>query len=94
MVRIIAVAALASMSLGYAQAGEALSPLQIAQQIFAKADTNGDGALTQAEHEAAGLGRFGASFADFDLDKDSTVTLEEYEAVFKRHHKGMVGTSA
>ena len=77
-----------------AQAGEGMTPLEIAQQIFARADSDGNGALTEAEHKAAGLGRFGASFADFDLNNDSTVTLQEYEAVFERFHRGMGGSSA
>ena len=94
MVRIVLVAALAGISLGAAQAGETMSPLEMAQKIFANADTDGNGVLSEAEHEAAGLERFGVSFADFDLNKDSSITLQEYEAIFEKHHKGMAGTSA
>ena len=79
---------------GAAVAGEAESPLRLAQKIFEAADSNGDGALTAAEHSNAGLGRFGASFGDFDLDDDDRVTWSEYKTLFERHHKGMQGRAA
>ncbi len=94
MIRIITLAALASLATGSAFAGEKPSPLKIAQHIFEKADTDKNGVLTINEHEAAGLGRFGASFADFDVDRNSEVTWDEYRALFERHHKGVGERSA
>ena len=87
MSRIVLAFLLASLSAGSALAGEAQTPLSMAQRIFEAADSNADGALTAEEHGNAGLGRFGASFDDFDLDGDSRVTWSEYKALFERHHK-------
>ena len=86
MNRIFAAAALAALIAPAAIAGEQPSPLAIAQHIFEKADADKDGLLTPEEHESAGLGRFGASFSDFDLDRDSRVTWDEYRSIFERHH--------
>ncbi len=94
MIRIVTIAALAGFASGPALAGEQPSPLKIAQHIFEKADTDDNGVLTINEHKAAGLGRFGASFADFDVDQNSEVTWDEYRALFERHHRGIDERSA
>ena len=88
MIRIIAVAALV-LSAQPAIAGGGKTALDVAQHVFTKADTNEDGVLTAKEHEAAGLGNYGATFSDFDLDNDSRVSWDEYKAVFERHHKNL-----
>lgn len=91
----IAIAATAfSLSLSGAHAGDTVSPLEIARQVFVKADSDGNGALTEAEHSDAGLGRFGATFADLDLNNDDSISLQEYVTVFRKHHKGLLGRSA
>ena len=87
MTRLPVAAALALMVSTTAFAGEQPSPLAIAQHIFEKADVDKDGVLTRDEHESAGLGRFGAEFADFDADRDSRVTWDEYRTLFERHHQ-------
>ena len=94
MICVAAAVALAVFTAGNVLAGEALSPAEIAQHIFTQADTDKDGVLTRSEHESAGLGRYGAEFGDFDLDKDSRVTWDEYKALFDRHHKDLGGRSA
>ncbi len=87
MTRIFAAAALACLAVSPASAGDGASPLKVAQHVFEKADTDNNGVLTIAEHESAGLGRFGASFADFDADRNEEITWDEYKALFQRHHK-------
>ena len=87
MIRIAMVAVVAIAAIPIATAGEFHSPLQIAQHIFTAADTDQNGALSPAEHEAAGLGRHGIIFADFDVDQDSQITWNEYKTVFERYHK-------
>ena len=87
MVRTMLAATLAFSSAGIAFAGDGLSPLNLAHHIFTKADANKDGVLTAKEHQSAGLGRYGVSFVDFDLDDDNKVSWEEYKSVFERHHK-------
>ncbi len=94
MSRIVLVLLLASLGTGGALAGESQTPMSLAQRIFEAADSNGDGALTAEEHGKAGLGRFGASFGDFDLDGDSRVTWSEYKTLFQRHHKTPAGRAA
>ena len=89
MTRILAAAAVACLAASPAFAGERPSPLKIAQHIFEKADTDKNGVLTISEHKSAGLDRFGASFADFDVDRNSKITWDEYKALFQRHHKGV-----
>lgn len=89
MFRSVIVAALMVSGAATASAGESLSPIDLAQHIFRHADADKDGVLTAKEHEAAGLGRYGVSFVDFDLDDDNRVSWEEYRALFERHHKAM-----
>ena len=60
--------------------------MDVAQHIFENADGNNDGILTPMEHEAAGLGKYGADFPVFDIDKDGNVTLKEYRTIFDRFH--------
>ena len=86
MPRVFLGAALALLIAPAASAGEQSSPLAIAQHIFEQADADKNGVLTPGEHVSAGLDRFGASFADFDLDRDSQVTWDEYRSIFERHH--------
>ena len=93
MIRSLTLAAFLAAS-GTAAAGEAQSALDMAKHIFDSADSDKNGALTINEHKAAGLGRLGAEFSTFDLDKDSKVTWEEYKTVFERHHSDLKGRSA
>ena len=86
MIRALTVALIVLSSATSVLAGETLTPIQAAEHIFKAADSNKDGVLTETEHDAAGLGRYGAAFVDFDADTDSKVTWDEYKAVFERHH--------
>jgi|GEM_PF-5956263 len=61
----------------------------IADHIFSHADSDKDGAMTSEEYASGGLGKYGASFGDFDLDRDGRVTLAEYREVFARFHSGV-----
>lgn len=54
---------------------------------FAAADKNGDGALTKAEAEAAGMTRLSQNFDAVDTNKDGKVTRAEL-AAFRAAHKG------
>ncbi len=87
MKHVITAAALICLTTGAAVAEEGSTSLELAQHIFTHADVDNDGVLTATEHSAAGLGRYGASFSDFDLDQDSKVTWDEYRTVFERYHK-------
>ncbi len=87
MIRIATATVLVLLGTNAAFAGGSYSLIEIAQHIFVKADADQDGALTAKEHASAGLGRFGASFGDLDLDNDSRVTWAEYKVAFERHHK-------
>ena len=58
----------------------------MALHLFAKADTNGDGAISAEEYEAAGYSRFGGSFEALDADVDGAVTEAEYLDAFTRAH--------
>ena len=59
----------------------------VAEHIFVKADSNNDGVMTRAEHDAAGLPRWGSNFDEFDLDGNGSVSLDEYKTVFIRCHE-------
>ncbi len=73
---------------GVAWADKPETPFAIAEHIFTKADVDKDGAMTPDEYAGGGLGNYGASFEDFDLDKDGRVTFAEYRKVFARFHGG------
>jgi len=69
-----------------AVAGEGCGAKTAVREIFDSADTNGDGALTQAEYERAELQRFGVSFSQSDTNADGRTTLPEYLELYERHH--------
>ena len=71
---------------GNASAGQSMDALAIAEHIFTKTDVNNDGSLTLEEYVDAGLDQYGASFEDFDMDDNKTITLAEYRALFLRFH--------
>ena len=54
---------------------------------FVAADKNGDGALTKAEADAAGLKRLSENFAAIDTNKDGKVTRAEL-AAYRAARKG------
>lgn len=54
---------------------------------FKQADTNGDGAISKAEFEAANAKRSAAMFDRLDANKDGKVTREEMKAA-RSEHKG------
>ena len=60
--------------------------MDVAQHIFEKADANKDGILTQTEHDAAGLGKYGTNLPIFDVNNDGQVTLREYRKIYNRFH--------
>src|SRR5262245_32075319 len=53
-------------------------------ESFTKADTDGDGRLSQAEAEQ-GMPRLGRDFADVDADKDGFVTRDEIKSHMQSH---------
>lgn len=58
---------------------------------FKKADSNGDGALSKAEVDAAGMKRLSSNFDKIDANKDGKITKEEMKAAHgtrKGEHKG------
>jgi hypothetical protein len=58
---------------------------------FKAADKNGDGALTKAEADAAGMKRLTKNFDAIDANKDGKVTPDEmkaYRTAHKGEHKG------
>ena len=86
MIRIAIAAVLVLLGTNAAVAGGNYTLFDIAVFIFVKADADKDGVLTVNEHTSAGLGRYGASFGELDLDNDSRVTWDEYKTVFERYH--------
>lgn len=82
---ILALAALVCVASG-ASAGPGCGSASAVQHVFEAADANGDGLLTRAEYEGAGLEAFGVSFAESDLDGDGATTLLEYETLYEMHH--------
>ena len=58
---------------------------------FKKADTNGDGALSKAEADAAGMKRLSANFDKIDANKDGKITPEEMKAARGAHKGGRNG---
>jgi len=59
---------------------------EVVRQLFAMADADANGRLTPSEYRAAGLARYGVSFEDCDADADGETTLDEYLALYDRHH--------
>lgn len=66
-----------------AQTAPATSKADQAAAMFAKADSDGDGALSAAEWKAAG--RRDRGFAMADTDKDGKVTADELRALAAKH---------
>ena len=50
------------------------------------ADADSDGVLTSNQHDWSGLGRYGVTFTDFDLNGDDLVTWQEHKGIFKLYH--------
>ena len=69
-----------------ALAGGAQDAAAVVEHIFEQADRDGDGSLTPAEFEGAGLGNYGVSFDDSDLNGDGEVSMAEYLEIYHRHH--------
>ena len=79
---------LAAASGAHAGSGKGMNVTAVAEHIFTQADADRDGAMTREEYAQGGLGKYGATFADFDLDEDGRVTRAEYHEVFARFHSG------
>lgn len=58
----------------------------VVTHIFEAADTDASGGLSPGEYADAELGRFGVSFSDCDSDSDGEIGIDEYIALYKRHH--------
>ncbi len=54
----------------------------IVHEMLAEVDTNGDGALSQDEINLA----IDARFTQFDANSDGSLSLEEFQALWARHH--------
>ena len=61
---------------GFGHHGGMMRPL--AHEMLASVDANSDGALSQAEIDAA----IDARFAEFDANKDTNLSLEEFQALW------------
>ena len=66
----------------------------VVAHIFETADADGDGRLTRAEYEGAGLQGFGVSFDESDLNADGETTMGEYLELYLRHHPSKDRSSA
>ena len=69
-----------------ANAGGSCSAGSRVRHVFEAADADGDGLLSEAEYDGAGLAQFGASFAESDLDADGATSLAEYLELYRRFH--------
>ncbi len=58
------------------------------------ADKNGDGAISKAEADAAGMKRLSANFDKLDTNKDGKLTRDEMKAGRKAHHAERKGAPA
>jgi Ca2+-binding EF-hand superfamily protein len=67
---------------GFAQPSSTAFAYKVEQQ-FKAADKNGDGALTKAEAESAGMGRVVRHFDRIDGNKDGKITPDELRAVLR-----------
>jgi Ca2+-binding EF-hand superfamily protein len=74
-------------SSGFAQPSSATLTYKLEQQ-FEAADKNGDGALTKAEAEAAGMSRVVRHFDRIDGNKDGKITPDELRAVVRARLAG------
>ena len=82
------VMSLAALSSASAGSGQGMNAAAVAEHIFSHADADENGTMSPDEYVKGGLGKYGAKFADFDLDQDGQVTREEYHEVFARFHSG------
>ncbi len=76
------------------QAGQGMDASAVAEHIFSKTDADKDGVVTPAEYTAAGLGKYGVAFEDFDADDDARITLAEYRSLFVKFHSGAAESDA
>ena len=60
--------------------------IAVVTHIFEVADTDASGALSRSEYDEADLARFGVSFADCDANSDGEIGVDEYIALYRRHH--------
>lgn len=58
------------------------------------ADKNGDGAISKAEADAAGMKRLSANFDKLDTNKDGKLTRDEMKAGRTAHHAERKGAPA
>lgn len=65
------------------QTGDSKRPKYLAKfdERFKSADRDGDGALTKAEAEGAGMGKIVDHFERIDGNRDGKVTLDELRAI-------------
>ena len=68
--------------------------VSVVKHIFDAADRNRDGLLTQVEYEEAGLQNFGVPFSESDANSDGTTSIDEYMALYQRHHPPVDGAEA
>ena len=71
-----------------AVAGEPGRGLSVVEHIFDMADRNGDGVLSRAEYDGAGLPAYGVSFDASDLDSNGETSKAEYIELYERLHPG------
>jgi hypothetical protein len=92
---IVPFALAALLAAGPASAGEGCGSAEAkVRHIFAAADGDHDGRLSQAEYENAGLQGFGVSFDESDADGDGVTTLDEYLDLYHRTHPPADGSEA
>ena len=82
----ILVAFLIALDTRSASAESGSDARSIVSHIFRMADTDGSGSLSPLEYREAGLERFGVSFAESDANSDGETSLDEYLALYERHH--------
>lgn len=90
----VVAAFLVSVVVSNSNAGETSDGFSVVDHIFQTADTDQDGVLTRAEHDAAGLQKYGVKFEDFDANEDGSISISEYRTLYEKHHNGAVGSDA
>ncbi len=91
MSRIFLAIALATLTFfvvaGSVEAGEGCEGFDVVTHVFDVSDGDGDGFLSPAEFDEAGLAGYGVPFEAYDADGDGQASLDEYYDLYDRNHE-------